>query len=92
MPMGIKTSPDTAQEIMESIFHNMDDVSIYLDDTSLWNDSFDEHLASLEQVLQHLQDNNFCVNPLKCEWCVKETDFLGYWMTPKGLRPWKKKN
>jgi hypothetical protein len=76
--MGVKQLPNFAQEVMEDIFRDMTNVKVYIDDIGIFAND-EEHLLQIQaEVLHQLETNGFTVNPLKCEWMVQETDWLGH--------------
>ena len=90
MAMGLKTAPDVTQSVIEEMLSGLD-VEIYIDDIGFFSNSYDEHLAKIAEVLKRLEQAGCKINPIKCEWGVQETDFLGHWLTPTGVKPWAKK-
>ncbi len=72
LPMGLKCSPDFAQETMGNIFRDVEDAKVYIDDIGAFSNTWDHHINLLRIILTKLQDNGFTVtvNPLKCDWAV----------------------
>ena len=91
LPMGVSELPDISTEIMTQLFANIPDIECYKDDIGCFSNDWKSHIQLLTTVLSCLQEQGFTINPLKCEWAVKEIDFLGHWMTPTGINPWCKK-
>jgi hypothetical protein len=77
LPMGLKRSPNFAQETLENIFRNINDAEAYINDIGALSPNWEHHLKLLCTILTKLQENGFTLNPLKCNWAVKETDWLG---------------
>ena len=91
LPMKLKCLPDFAQAAMENVLQGVKDSDIYIDNTCTFSMDWQHHVKLLDKILCRLQENGFIINPLKCEWAIQQTKWLGYWLTPRGLKPWKKK-
>jgi hypothetical protein len=62
--MGLKCSPDFAQEVMENILRDISEAEVYIDDIGFFTKTWEEHMKVLRIVQQKLQDNGFTINPL----------------------------
>ena len=50
--MGIKQSSDIAQEVMENLFLDLDDVEVYIDDIECFSSSFSTHIYTLDIIVK----------------------------------------
>jgi hypothetical protein len=82
LPMGLKCSPDIAQAAMENLLSDIKDTDINIDDVGAFSNDWDHHVNLIATILRRLCENDLTINPLKCEWAIKETDWLGYWLKP----------
>ncbi|KAK2362505.1 hypothetical protein QL285_087565 [Trifolium repens] len=87
MPFGLKNAGATYQRAMNSIFHDFIEVfmQIYIDDIVVKSSSFDDHLNHLRRSFERMRKCGLKMNPLKCAFCVRAGDFLGFVVHKKGI-------
>ncbi|GJY31388.1 reverse transcriptase domain-containing protein, partial [Tanacetum coccineum] len=87
MPFGLCNAPGTFQRCMMVIFHDMikKTVEVFMDDFSVFGDSFDSCLSNLEKILKWCEDTNLVLNWEKCHFMCKEGIVLGHKISKAGI-------
>ncbi|GJY95137.1 reverse transcriptase domain-containing protein [Tanacetum coccineum] len=87
MPFGLCNVPGTFQRYMMAIFHDMIDetMEVFIDDFSVFGDSFSSCLSYLDKMLKRCEDTNLVLNWEKCHFMVKEGIVLGHKISKSGI-------
>ncbi|GJW87928.1 reverse transcriptase domain-containing protein [Tanacetum coccineum] len=87
MPFGLCNAPGTFQRCMMAIFHDMIEktMEVFMDDFSVFGDSFSTCLTNLEKMLKRCEDTNLALNWEKSHFMVKEGIVLGHKISKKGI-------
>ncbi|KAJ9544063.1 hypothetical protein OSB04_023770 [Centaurea solstitialis] len=87
MPFGLCNAPATFQRCMTAIFQDMIEncIEVFMDDFSVFGNSFDDCLSSLDRVLARCEESHLVLNWEKCHFMVREGIVLGHKISKDGL-------
>ncbi|GKA09985.1 reverse transcriptase domain-containing protein [Tanacetum coccineum] len=87
MPFGLCNAPGPFQQCMMAIFHDMIEktIEVFMDDFSVFGDSFSTCLSHLEKMLKWCEDTNLVLNWEKSYFMVKEGIVLGHKISKSGI-------
>ncbi|GJV54654.1 reverse transcriptase domain-containing protein [Tanacetum coccineum] len=87
MPFGLCNAPGTFQRCMMAIFHDMikKTMEVFMDDFSVFGNSFGNCLSRVDKMLQRCEDTNLCLNWEKSHFMVKEGIVLGHKISKNGI-------
>jgi len=94
MYFGLTNSLATFQMMMNDLFRdliNQGDTAIFINDILVATDTEEEHDELVEKMLKRLEENDLFVKPKKCKWKVREVEFLGVVIGPRGVEMQKEK-
>ncbi|CAN6583757.1 unnamed protein product [Malus baccata var. baccata] len=93
MPFGSCNAPATFQRCMMSIFSDYVEkiIEVFMDDFSVFGDSFDGCLHNLSLILKRCVETNLLLNWEKCHFMVKQGIVLGHIVSENGIEVDKSK-
>jgi len=88
MYFGLTNSPAIFQTMINDLFHdliNQGDIATFIDNILVATDTEERYDELVEEMLKRLEENDLFVKPEKCKWKVREVEFLGVVIGPKGV-------
>nr|GEY52439.1 protein NYNRIN-like [Tanacetum cinerariifolium] len=89
MPFGLKNAGARYQRLMDKAFESQmgRNIEVYMDDLVVKSHTEAEMVRDIEETFQTLRKINMKLNPKKCSFGLAEDVFLGYVITPEGIKP-----
>ena len=89
VPFGLCKAPATFSKLMHHVLAGLhwETCLFYLDDIIVFTATWEEHLAHLRQVFEHLRHTKLKLGADKCTFAAREVSYLGHRVTEEGLLP-----
>ncbi|GKB21770.1 reverse transcriptase domain-containing protein [Tanacetum coccineum] len=89
MPFGLKNAGATYQRLVDKAFDNQvgRNIEVYVDDLVIKSHTEAEMLRDIDETFCTLRKINMKFNPKKCTFGAVEGSFLGYMISPEGIKP-----
>nr|GEX61823.1 reverse transcriptase domain-containing protein [Tanacetum cinerariifolium] len=88
MPFGLKNAGATYQRLMDKVFEGQigQNIEVYVDDLVVKSYTEAKMMRDIEETFRTLCKVNMKINPKKCSFWLAEGIFLGYVVTPEGIK------
>ena len=94
MYFRLTNSSTTFQTMINDLFRdfiNQGDTATFIDDILVATDTEEGYNELVEEILKRLEKNDLFVKPEKYKWKVREVEFLGVVISPRGVEMQKEK-
>ena len=93
MPFRLTNAPVSFQGWMNEILNEYLDIfyMAYQDDILIFSQNLEDHQKHVRTILRRVEEAGLTLKASKCKFHTRETEYLGYVISPKGLRMDKEK-
>lgn len=87
LPFGLKSAASYFQRALRQVLDGLEDVMVYIDDVLIYSKTFEDHIRTLEMVLERFRKFNLKASPNKCEFFKESIVFLGHEISRDNYSP-----